>query len=224
MAKATKEAKVHTSWTDPAPDYDRAVEHFTRGLLADDGFVDDLDAFLAQHDVVARGRRWSLAQTALLLTCPGVPDLYQGSELWDTSLVDPDNRRPVDYATRRRLLRESRSLTADAVTARMDEGAPKQWLIQSLLAHRHAEPASYRSPVYEPLAVTGAGPEHLLAFTRGDLVVVVPRAGQAWDDTEVELPAGRWSDVLTGVSHDGGRRTGTALLRAFPVAVLGRRP
>src|SRR5690606_2088171 len=101
MAKATREAKVHTSWTDPVPEYDEAVEMFVRDALANDEFTADLERFLAQERLVERGRRNSLAQTALLLTAPGVPDLYQGTELWDLSLVDPDNRRPVNYSLRR---------------------------------------------------------------------------------------------------------------------------
>jgi (1->4)-alpha-D-glucan 1-alpha-D-glucosylmutase len=96
MEKATKEAKVHTSWIDPRPDYDEAVAAFVAGVLADDAFVAELEGFLAQHRLIERGRMTSLAQTALLLTCPGVPDVYQGTELWDLSLVDPDNRRPVE--------------------------------------------------------------------------------------------------------------------------------
>ena len=98
MLKAAKEAKVHTSWTDPNAGYDDALSAFVTAVLADRDFVADLEAFLAEHRIVERGRVNSLAQTALMLTCPGVPDLYQGTEVWDVSLVDPDNRRPVDYA------------------------------------------------------------------------------------------------------------------------------
>src|ERR1700683_4123727 len=104
MAKATKEAKVHTSWGDPAADYDDALESFVRALLADRRFTDEVTGFLSAAGIIERGRRNSLAQMALLLTCPGVADVYQGTELWDLSLVDPDNRRPVDYDERRRLL------------------------------------------------------------------------------------------------------------------------
>jgi (1->4)-alpha-D-glucan 1-alpha-D-glucosylmutase len=104
MRKAQREAKVHTSWVDPDEAYEQAMDAFIRAVLADEGFAADLQAFLAQERIMERGHRNSLAQTALLLTCPGVPDIYQGTELWDLSLVDPDNRRPVDYAERRRLL------------------------------------------------------------------------------------------------------------------------
>ena len=104
MEKAAKEAKVHTSWTEPQAEYDDALAAFAAAILADAGFTADLEAFLAEHRLVERGQVNSLAQTTLLLTCPGVPDLYQGTEVWDFSLVDPDNRRPVNYGARRRLL------------------------------------------------------------------------------------------------------------------------
>ena len=106
MAKATREAKVHTSWIEPNGGYDDAVASFVKGILADETFLHALHDFLREHRIIERGRQNSLAQTALLLTSPGVPDLYQGSELWELSLVDPDNRRPVDYDLRRRLLAE----------------------------------------------------------------------------------------------------------------------
>ena len=113
MAKATKEAKVYTSWVDPADAYDEAVDAFVRAVLADGRFVRSVEDFLADQRIVARGRRNSLAQTTLLLTCPGVPDVYQGGELWDLSLVDPDNRRTVDYGLRRRLLSAGRDTYPD---------------------------------------------------------------------------------------------------------------
>ncbi|MGD9798246.1 MAG: malto-oligosyltrehalose synthase, partial [Acidimicrobiia bacterium] len=222
LLKAVREAKVHTSWSDPVAGYEDAVSAFVRSLLGDESFVTDLEAFLAQHDVVGRGRRKALAQTALLLTCPGVPDLYQGSELWDSSLVDPDNRRPVDFDLRRQTLADARGLDAGAALRRIDEGIPKQWMISRLLAHRRREPATYRSSTYEPLAVTGARPDGILAFSRGDLVVVVPVRDGVGPDLAVDLPQGRWLDVLGGASHDGGRRRADALLADFPVAVLGR--
>src|SRR5262249_20701454 len=112
------------------------VAGFVTGILADDGFVADLEAFLAEHRLVELGRVSSLAQTALLLTCPGVPDLYQGTEVWDLSLVDPDNRRPVGYLARERLLAElsgagdrgGPGAGAATALARADEGGPKLWL------------------------------------------------------------------------------------------------
>src|SRR4029077_3681493 len=133
MEKATREAKAHTSWTRINPEYEEALRGFVNGVLDDPDFVADLEAFVAP--LVEPGRINSLAQTLLKIASPGVPDFYQGSELWDLSLVDPDNRRPVDYDLRRRLLAELKGgdlkggMPPEAILARADEGRPKLWLI-----------------------------------------------------------------------------------------------
>jgi (1->4)-alpha-D-glucan 1-alpha-D-glucosylmutase len=232
MAKAVKEAKVHTSWTDPVPAYDDAVQAFVAAILADPWFVASLEEFLAGQQLVERGRISSLAQTTLLLTCPGVPDIYQGSEVWDLSLVDPDNRRPVDYAARERLLAALAGAGPHQALERMADGGPKQWLIARLLAHRARAPQAYApGSGYEPLAVAGEKADHLVAFTRGgSLAVIVPRlVGRlgggpwglgAWGDTAVTLPPGSWHDVLTGEQVSGGAARVEALLARFPVTVL----
>jgi (1->4)-alpha-D-glucan 1-alpha-D-glucosylmutase len=228
MQKAAKEAKVHTSWTDPNAGYDDALSAFVTAVLADPGFVADLEAFLADSRLVELGRVNSLAQTALLLTCPGIPDLYQGTEVWQESLVDPDNRRPVDYARRRDLLDRLAGAGPEQALALAGEGGPKIWLIHCVLAHRRRHPGAYGpGSGYRPLPVTGAKAGHAVAFERdGGLAVVVPRlvcalAGD-WAGTEVALPAGAWADVLTGEPVDGGPAPVAALLRRFPVAILGR--
>jgi (1->4)-alpha-D-glucan 1-alpha-D-glucosylmutase len=198
------------------------------GVLADQGFVADLAAFLAAHRIVERGRVSSLAQTTLLLTCPGVPDLYQGTELWDLSLVDPDNRRPVDYQARRRLLAALSGGGPEAALARGADGGPKLWLIHRLLRHRRRHPGAYGPDSgYQPMRATGAKAAHAVAFTRtGGLAVVVPRlvAGLAedWAGTTVALPGGTWADVLGGGKVDGGDASVAALCGRFPVAVLAR--
>jgi (1->4)-alpha-D-glucan 1-alpha-D-glucosylmutase len=223
MAKATREAKVHTSWVDPVAGYEEAMEGFVRSLLADPAFLMDLEQFLIDERIVARGRRNSLAQTTLCLTCPGVPDLYQGTELWDLSLVDPDNRRAVDYAERRAQLALVAQNSPGAMDDRADTGYVKLWLIHRLFEHRRRRDQLYTSADYGPLTFSGRRGGDLVGFRRGDLAVVVPRAGDdAWEGTEVELPSGRWTDVLTGVDHDGGRRPLERLLAGFPVAVLDR--
>jgi (1->4)-alpha-D-glucan 1-alpha-D-glucosylmutase len=230
MAKAIREAKVHTSWTNPDPGYDEAVERFVTAVLTDQVFVAGFERFLVDHELIQRGRMSSLAQVALLLTCPGVPDIYQGAEVWDLSLVDPDNRRPVDFAARGRLLAALAGAGPQEALARMAEGGPKLWLIHRVLRHRLGHPGLYRSG-YEPLEARGPKADHVVAFTRtGGLAVVVPRLlarlgggpwGQgAWDGTSVALPGGAWTDVLTGDQVPGGAVEVESLLERFPVAVL----
>ncbi len=227
LQKASREAKTHTSWVDPVAAYEDAVTQFVTSVMADAEFLGDLETFIGSHQLVSLGRVNSLAQTTLLLTCPGVPDLYQGSELWDLSLVDPDNRRPVDYDLRRRLLEEMGNSGAGEAMARADEGAPKLRLISRLLEARRARPELFAGAPYEPLGATGTKSRHVVAFARGKLVVVVPRLvvglGGEWVDTSLELPAGSWSDVLTGNAFEGGAgiAIGT-LLAGFPVAVLAQ--
>ncbi|HVF33216.1 MAG TPA: malto-oligosyltrehalose synthase [Acidimicrobiales bacterium] len=157
LEKATKEAKVHTSWIDPVPDYDRTVAGFAERALGDPGFVAEVEGFLADTGLVAAGRHNSLVQTALKLTCPGVPDIYQGTELWDLSLVDPDNRRPVDYELRRRALAGDRTV----------EGAEKQQLVRTLLRLRRDRPELFAPEAgYSPRPVDGPDAERVIAFER----------------------------------------------------------
>ena len=222
MAKATKEAKVHTSWTDPVAAYDEAMEEFVRAVLADDVFTAALVSWLADHRVVARGHRNSLAQTALLLTCPGSPDLYQGSELWDLSLVDPDNRRPVDYDERRRLLAGLRG-GGTGVVASDERGTSKLAVVHRLLAHRQADPGSYEPAGYEPLIAKGCRADDVVGFRRGGLAVVVAcRGDDDWGDTTVALPTACGRDVVTGQAVDGGARRLAELFAELPVAVVSR--
>jgi (1->4)-alpha-D-glucan 1-alpha-D-glucosylmutase len=206
LTKAMREAKVHTAWTAVHEGYEAAVHTFLDGILADDAFTAELDAFVAP--LVEPGRVNALAMQALKLTAPGVPDVYQGTELWDLSLVDPDNRRPVDYDERRRLLR--------------DATHPKLRLTTAAL-HLDIDGA------YEPLAVEGVAAEHALAFSRGGRVaVVVPRLPLrltergGFGDTVVTLPDGVWTDVVTGATVHGGAFPLAQLLRSFPVSLLVR--
>ncbi|HEX9969989.1 MAG TPA: malto-oligosyltrehalose synthase, partial [Acidimicrobiales bacterium] len=224
MEKASKEAKEHTSWVDPDPDYDEALAAHVRELLADAAFQGELAAFV--QPLVEHGRAASLAQALLKLTAPGVPDIYQGTELWDLSLVDPDNRRPVDYGKRRALLRELDGMKAEDVLARSDDGLPKLLVTKEALALRGRRPHAFgSSATYRPLPVAGARADHVVGFTRSDEVaVVVPRLtvrldGQ-WDRTTVEVPAGRWRNVLTGDEVAGGEIGVADLLAAFAVALL----
>ena len=226
MEKAAKEAKAHTSWIDPDPAYDDALRSFVEGVLADDAFTADVATFVAP--LVAPGRVNSLAQALVKLTAPGVPDTYQGTELWDLSLVDPDNRRPVDYEVRRRLLAELPSLDAAALWARADEGLPKLKVVREALHLRRRRTQAFGADgTYEPLAAAGAKAGHAVAFHRGGQVAtVVPRLvlglDGAWGDTAVDLPPGRWRNLLTGADVDGGAVGLDGLLADFPVALLER--
>jgi (1->4)-alpha-D-glucan 1-alpha-D-glucosylmutase len=227
LLKAAREGKAHTSWIDPVPAYEDAIAEFVNNVMADGEFMNDLQTFIGRNQLVPYGRITSLAQTALLLTCPGVPDLYQGSELWDLSLVDPDNRRPVDFQLRRRLLSEIQDAKADQALARADEGVPKLWLVSRLLRARRERPELFGGSGYSPLVAHGAKAHHAVSFVRDRLLVVVPRllfglAGD-WADTTIELPKGRWKDLLTGREEDGEAAVAlSSLLNAFPVAVLAR--
>ena len=227
LLKAAREGKAHTSWIDPVPAYEDAIAGFVNNVMADGEFMNDLQTFIGRNQLVPNGRINSLAQTTLLLTCPGVPDLYQGSELWDLSLVDPDNRRPVDFQLRRRLLSEIQDADAKQVLARADEGVPKLWLMTRLLTARRERPELFTGSDYSPVVAGGAKAHHAVSFVRDRLLVVIPRlqfglAGD-WADTTIELPEGRWKDLLTGLEQDGDAAVAlSSLLGAFPVAVLAR--
>jgi (1->4)-alpha-D-glucan 1-alpha-D-glucosylmutase len=227
MEKATKEAKVHTSWIDPVAAYDEAIAAFVESTLGDPEFVAGVEQFLADHDLIDAGRRNSVVQTALKLTMPGVPDIYQGTELWDLSLVDPDNRRPVDYDARRARLAAVRDADAEAILADSDSGAPKLWLIHRLLVLRTQRPEVFdRAADYTPLVATGPDRERVVAYTRGGaLAVVAPRlplAGAFDARTRVTLPHGKWASVLGASEFDGGETAVADLVAEFPVAVLTR--
>ncbi len=230
MVKAVREAKVHSSWTDPQADYEDALADFITAILADEDFVTGVERFLEENRIVARGRLNSLAQTALLLTCPGVPDLYQGSEVWNLSLVDPDNRRKVSFATQWALLTDLADAGPVKAFTRDDVGGPKIWLVSKLLAHRQSRPQAYdRTSGYEPLEVSGRHADRFVAFTRsGGLAVVVPRlatgTADPWTGTAVTLPPGDWISVLTGEPFRGGKISAVTLLRQFPVQVLAPAP
>jgi len=248
MEKAMREADVHTSWTKVNEEYEGAVSGFVEALLAPGPnlFLDDLVPFARK--VARLGALNSLSQTLLKLTAPGVPDVYQGNELWDLSLVDPDNRRPVDYRLRERLLGELETLDPVEASVLLEDGAwqdgrPKLYLTWKALGLRRERPELFERGEYVPLEAEGERADHLVAFARvsGDdaVVVVAPRlfAGLPGEDgtllpdaralpgASVVLPEGlagrEYRSVLTGGSV---RAEGTLpvadLLGGFPVALL----
>ncbi len=223
MLKACREAKINTSWHEPNTAYEESIRQFVDGVYESADFIADLERFV--EPLILQGRVNSLAQTLIKMVAPGLPDFYQGTELWDLSLVDPDNRRPVDFELRRRLLRESKPLSAAQVLTHWDSGLPKLWMVARVLALRARQPMLFAaSSPYQPLVAQGGNLGKLLAFRRGEqLIAVVPRltstlAGE-WGDTRLPLPGGEWHNCFTEeiVERDS---TPAALFQHFPVALL----
>jgi (1->4)-alpha-D-glucan 1-alpha-D-glucosylmutase len=208
--KAIREASVRTSWNDPDTAFEAAVHAWLDAVL-DGPVATQLTNLVARLDEHARND--ALGQKLLALTGPGVPDVYQGTELWDDSLVDPDNRRPVDYLARRKAL------------ATMDH--PKMTVTSSALRLRRRRPASFATGKYTPLLANGPARDHIVAFGRGaDVLVAVTRwtvrlVDSGWADTELTLPEGMWHDVVTGREVSGSVRAAD-LFANLPVALLER--
>ncbi|AFM17280.1 maltooligosyl trehalose synthase [Mycolicibacterium chubuense NBB4] len=208
--KAIREAALHTTWNDPDSDFESAVHAWLDAII--DGPVGvELTATVARLDEHARAD--ALGQKLIALTGPGVPDVYQGTELWEDSLVDPDNRRAVDYEERRRQL--------STMTH------PKLRVVRAALQLRRARPDSFLAGGYRAVLADGDAAEHLVAFQRGDdVLAVVSRwtvrlADSGWGDTTLALPDGSWTDRLTGATFQGPVRAET-LLADLPVALLER--
>src|SRR5438067_3388181 len=158
MTKAVHEAKVNLSWVNPNPEYVEALRKFVSRIITGRPRARNFVFFLEElvQSIGLFGAMNSLAQTTLKLMAPGNPDVYQGTELWDLSLVDPDNRRPVDFGLRRRLLAELDRLTPRQTLARADEGLPKLLVVQRALALRARRPGAFGADAtYAPLRVGG---------------------------------------------------------------------
>jgi (1->4)-alpha-D-glucan 1-alpha-D-glucosylmutase len=219
MAKALKEAKLNTSWVQPNEPWDAAVAEFVARVLDPSPKNRFLESFLPVAEEVARaGAINSLSQTLLKLTAPGVPDIYQGNEIWDFSLVDPDNRRPVDYAKRKEMLESLGEATPEDLLGNWRDGRIKLFLTQRLLVLRRQNPELFREGTYRPLGLTGEFADCCIAFAREwegkSIVVVAPRLssrigfppiGEAWRDTTVQLPEGFdvGRDLFTGETTSG---------------------
>jgi (1->4)-alpha-D-glucan 1-alpha-D-glucosylmutase len=210
LEKALREAKLRTSWVEPDERYEEQVKGYARALLGHREFLRDFELFAAR--VATDGRRSGLGQLLLKLTSPGVPDIYQGDELEDLSLVDPDNRRPVDWDARRAAL--ERLLAGESPR---DYGETKMLLVQRALELRSRRPEAFAG-AYRPLE---SGPD-VCAYVRGeDVLVVVPI--RAWEEPELVGARGRWRHVLTGALHGiGGRVPLGELLWPYGVALLER--
>ena len=235
MAKALHEAKVNSSWLEPNAAWDGAVRDFIAAILAPgprNRFPQSLAPFAER--IAQLGAVNSLAQTVLKLTCPGVPDIYQGTELWDFSLVDPDNRRPVDYALRRRQLDSVGKASPRDLWENWRDGRIKMAVIHRLLTLRRERPELFARGAYTAIAAHGAFAEKVIAFERRDgdaaMLIMVPRhtealgfppIGGVWEDTHVVTSrAARWSDVFTGRSHAGDTLPLREVFAELPFAAL----
>lgn len=224
MEKACREAKAQTSWLAPNEEFESATKGYIEALYEDREFLDDFEGFV--NRTILPGRINALCQTLLKLTAPGVPDTYQGAELWDLSLVDPDNRRPVDYELRRRLLKELNSLEAEQIWKRIDEGLPKLWLISKALHLRQDYLKAFGAEgSYERLVVSGCKSRHAIAYLRGgEVAAVATRLPMTlrgdWGNTCLSLSKGKWQDIINGRSIEGGIVRLQQLLSPFPVSLL----
>jgi len=250
LTKVLRESKVHTSWLSPDEEYERGVERFVRAILdrgRANAFLQTFEPFQAR--VAEVGIYNSLAQLLIKITAPGVPDFYQGTELWDLSLVDPDNRRPVDYEKRRAILAGLASCCPSELVERRADGRIKMFVMTRALAARAEHRAVYEDGGYVPMQTAGSHSDCVFAFARigrdrGSAITCVPRLTStlmpegsgppvgraAWTDTRIGLPPevadGTFRDVFTGATvdadtADGGRTIQAAVLfEQFPVALL----
>jgi (1->4)-alpha-D-glucan 1-alpha-D-glucosylmutase len=245
MLKAIREAKENTSWINRNSEYENAVSSFVKKLLKpgqQNRFLNDFERF--ENRIAHLGLWNSLAQTVLKLTCPGVPDIYQGTEIWDFSLVDPDNRRPVDYSHRQQLFRSLREDGGNGIKSLLEtpeDGRIKLYLAWRTLCLRQEQPELFQDGEYLPLIVEGANADHVVAFARmsakSNVLVVVPHlvAGllddadvppigeRVWEDTEIVLPfctcSDKYRNIFTGElletqKIDGGEKISVSLLLA----------
>jgi (1->4)-alpha-D-glucan 1-alpha-D-glucosylmutase len=251
VIKAVREAKVHTGWLQPDTEYEDAYISFVEEILKPTDSNDFLQDFIPfQKRIAHYGIFNSLSQVLIKITCPGVPDFYQGTELWDLNLVDPDNRRPVDFNKRKTMLREIKKRADSNVLglishllSNKEDGRIKLFLIYMALQARNRHREIFQRGYYEPLEVSGAFKDHVVAFGRNHLgnraITVAPRflsrlapesqfplGEQVWQDTKVDLTDGAnslWKNIFTGEIHavQNSLLVGE-ILRHFPVALLIR--
>jgi len=243
MLKSVREAKVHTSWTGQNAAYEEAIESFTRGVLDPARSRAFLSDFVSTCEpIFVAGALNSLTQSAIRLTAPGVPDIYQGAELWDLSLVDPDNRRPVDF-DRCQALQAKLDATPETLLANWRSGAAKMFMLQTGLRVRLDHQDLFANGDYVPLRVEGPAAKHVLAFARvlGDqaAIMIVPRLvldllhdrdtpfvpPERWGETVVRLPEKMGNRPFRDIFTESVVKAGSTLsvadtLRQFPASIL----
>lgn len=227
MEKATREAKEQTTWTQQNKEFEEALRSFLQKILQSSEFIADLEKMVSLLNTA--GQTNSLAQSLLRCAAPGVPDTFQGGELWDFRLVDPDNRSPVDYGLRQNMLKDlENGLSADEIMRRSESGLPKLWVTYKALHLRREHPEWFSAEAdYIPLEASGARSDHGIAFVRGKKIAcIVPRwpikLENDWKDTSITLPKGDWINILSGDRVKGERVSMQHLLNRFPVALLVR--
>jgi (1->4)-alpha-D-glucan 1-alpha-D-glucosylmutase len=235
MIKAVREGKERSSWSNPDAAYEAGLQRFVRSVLdasRRNPFLVEFHRFVTS--LARLGAISSLSQLVLKLTVPGVPDIYQGGELWDFSVVDPDNRRPVDWPARHRLIDDVDGACVTDLSRVWQDGREKQFVIRRLLDLRRSYPELFAQGDYRPIEAEEDSGNHICAFARvrceEEIVVVVPRlvyrlyqggCSANWGAAKVGLPPGKWRDVFTGRWQDGGAPVSVSqLLAGFPVAVL----
>jgi (1->4)-alpha-D-glucan 1-alpha-D-glucosylmutase len=237
MAKAIREAKINSNWIEPNQKWEEAVNHFVEAILTGETSRRFRETFRATAREFARsGALNSLSQQLLKLTAPGVPDIYQGTELWDFSLVDPDNRRPVDYRARHKLLSKIEESTSPSeLLKNWRDGRIKMFLTTTTMRFRRANQRLFQLGRYEPVQTLGEHREQLIAFRRcledQQILVCVPRLtqklgfpplGGCWKDTAAVLSKPlKWRNIFTGQEIDEGTSLRAAsLFRDLPFALL----
>ncbi len=245
MGKAIKEAKRNTSWSSPDDSYEEGVASFVAQMLSHRPFIDMMEPFVGA--VARTGAVYSLGQTLLKITAPGIPDIYQGTEHWDLSMVDPDNRRPVDYEERTNTLQtltqqfeENPEALVSRLCQDLSDPAIKFFTLYRALQTRRAWEDFFLDAGYQPVAVEGVQAAHVLAFRRTQgkrqtLTVVplyirgltlqddLPVGEGCWQDTRLHLDdtAGTWTNVLTQeMLPAGNQMLVSQVLKKFPVALL----
>ena len=238
MRKALSESKARTNWANPDEPWLKAGDQFIERILdrkLSPLFGEDFVPFA--QNVAEQGMKLSLVQTALKITSPGVPDFYQGTELWDFSLVDPDNRRPVDYAVRQKCLAELEHARIPEMVASWKDGRIKMQLIRSLLRYRREQPDLFSRGGYTPLKVAGPAAERFVAFSREhegqQLIIIALRRmdkdgvidfNEVCEGMSIALPQGNWRDVISGreVKAESDEISLKAILDVLPVVALSR--
>jgi len=246
MIKAGREGKVHTHWSDPQTSYEKALTDFVVAITGFQSFLEDFKRF--ENKVAFFGMLNSLSQTLIKITAPGIPDFYQGTELWDFSLVDPDNRHPVNYEKRVNHLSEIREINQSNrlvflknLWSTRGDGRIKFYAIHQAHHARKTFPECFTHGTYHPIEPSGRLKEQVISFARnhGSLwtLTVVPRfltgllsegelpqGKSLWGDTTLELPSGapsQWEDAMTGQIHQtGGKLKMSDILKYFPVSLL----